>query len=466
MPRPLQLDPATLLLRLQSQGPLTAQALADAAGVDRSRVSRGLTGLGAPIVRLGVTRGARYALRRPVRGLGDTFLIRRIDAEGRAQDWAELTALHGGWRVTWAHPQNAPAWADARLLALGGWSEGFPFFLSDIRPQGYLGRAVGRGLPPVLGLDPDPRNWGDDDTLAYLQTEGEDLPGDLVVGDFPLHRIQERALQPAPSHLSAPERAEHYPLNAVSALAPRGGSSVEGEQPKFLATLAGAAAPEHVIVKFTDTLSTPTGRRWADLLVGEAHALTVLHENGESHAAPRLLDAGERRFFETPRFDRVGAHGRRGVVSLRGLHDAFAGPDANAWLPAAANLLANGLIDAAALRSIRLRHAFGVLIGNSDMHLGNLAFWLDDTLPLRLAPAYDMLPMLWAPVAGNATPRPVFAPAPPLPAEREYWSLAAGWAEDFWQRVATDSRVSPEFALIAREAGETVRHLRTHFAAR
>lgn len=465
MARPLQLDPAALLLRLQSQGPLTAQALADAARVDRSRVSRGLATLGAPIVRLGVTRGARYALRRPVRGLGATFLIRRIDAEGRARDWAELTALHGGWRLSWAKPHQAPAWADARLLALGGWSEGFPFFLSNIRPQGYLGRALGRGLPPALGLDPDPRNWGDDDTLAFLQAEGEDLPGDLVVGDFPLRRVQERALQPAPPHLGVADRADGYPRNAESALALRGGSSVEGEQPKFLATLAGAAAPEHVIVKFTDTLSTPTGRRWADLLVGEAHALAILHENGESHAAPRLLDAGERRFFETPHFDRVGAHGRRGVVSMRGLHDAFAGPDANTWLPVAANLLANGLIDTAALRSIRLRHAFGVLIGNSDMHLGNLAFWLDDTVPLRLAPAYDMLPMLWAPVAGNATPRPVFEPAPPLPAELECWRPAAAWAEDFWQRVATDARVSPEFADIAREAGETVRRLRTHFGA-
>jgi hypothetical protein len=463
MPRPLHLDPNALLLRLQLQGPLTAQALADAVGVDRSRVSRGLTALGAPIVRLGVTRGARYALRRPVRGLGDTFLIRRIDAEGRAQDWAELTTLHGGWRVAWAHPQNAPAWADARLLSLGGWSEGFPFFLSDIRPQGYLGRALGRGLPPALGLDTDPRNWGDDDTLVYLQSEGEDLPGDLVVGDFPLRRIQERVRQPAPYHLGAADRAEQYPLNAISVLAPRGGSSVEGEQPKFLATLAGANAPEHVIVKFTDTLSTPTGRRWADLLVGEAHALAVLHENGESHAAPRLLDAGERLFFEAPRFDRVGAHGRRGVVSLRALHDAFPGPDANAWLPVAANLMASGLIDAAALRSIRLRHAFGALTGNSDMHLGNLAFWLEDTLPLRLAPAYDMLPMLWAPVAGNATPLPVFAPELPLPAELEWWRQAAGWAADFWQRVATDQRVSPEFARIAREAGETVGRLRAHF---
>ena len=96
MPRLRQLDPAALTLRLQVQGPLTAQAMADAAGVDRSRVSRALTGLGPQIVRLGNTRGTRYALRRNVRGLGVTFSVRRLDENGRAQGWLELTALHAG----------------------------------------------------------------------------------------------------------------------------------------------------------------------------------------------------------------------------------------------------------------------------------------------------------------------------------------------------------------------------------
>jgi hypothetical protein len=146
------------------------------------------------------------------------------------------------------------------------------------------------------------------------------------------------------------------------------------------------------------------------------------------------------------------------------LHDAFGGPDANDWVAAAENLRARGLLDAAALRSIRLRQAFGTLIGNTDMHFGNLSFWLDDTLPLRVAPAYDMLPMSWAPVAGAATPRPVFAPLPPTPAQAADWSVAAGWAEVFWQRVAADARVSPEFAVIARECGATVARLRGYFS--
>lgn len=460
MPRPLQLNPASLTLRLQAQGPLSAQALAAAEGVDRSRVSRAVSALAPHIIRLGTTRGATYALRRPIRNLGDTFPIRRIDTTGRAHDWAELTSLHGGWRLTWANSSQAPAWA-GEICSLGGFCEGFPFFLTELRPQGFLGRAVGRTLPPSLGLSTDPREWPTDvDTLVYLTAEGDDLPGDLLVGDAMLRRAQERLLHP-PAALPDADRATRYPeLATAAASAGIAGSSVEGEQPKFLATLATDASPAPVIVKFTDLLSTPTGRRWADLLAAEAHALALLHAHGEAHAAPRLLDAANRRFLETPRYDRAGPHGRRGVVSLRALHDAFPGPDAHLWTAAAANLRARDLIDDAALSSIRLRHAFGRLIGNTDMHFGNLAFWFDDTLPFRLAPAYDQLPMLWVPAPGNATPAPDFAPPLPLPAEREIWHEAAALADTFWQRVAADPLVSPPFATIAAAALATVRRLR------
>lgn len=438
--------------------------MAATAGVDRSRVSRALTELGEPIVRLGTTRGMRYALRRSVRGIGHTFPVRRIDASGQAEEWAELTALHGGWRVTWIDAARTPAWA-SRVIELGEWSEGFPFFLSDLRPQGYLGRWIGRALPAALGLPGDPRDWSDDDTLVFLQAEGDDLAGDLIVGDQPLQRVQRRLLEPMTAALAESERAARYPLLAENvAEMGRGGSSVEGEQPKFLTVLETAAGRVPVLVKFTDLLSTPTGRRWADLLVAEAHALTLLHEHGETQTAPRVLDAGGRRFCEIARFDRVGAHGRRGIVSLRALHDAFPGADTADWVVRALAFEREGLIGADTLRSIRLRHTFGRLIGNADMHFGNLAFWRDDALPFRLAPAYDMLPMLWAPSVGNATPTPDFAPPPPLPAERELWSEAAAWAVEFWQRVSDDERVSPEFATTAREAGALVARMRGLFS--
>lgn len=139
------------------------------------------------------------------------------------------------------------------------------------------------------------------------------------------------------------------------------GSSVAGEQPKFTAWLR---QPEEgrvfaVLVKFTDRLDTPTGRRWADLLAAEAIALGMLGGVSIDEAEkfqPQVFDFVGRRFYELPRFDRIGAHGRRGVVSLRALHDAgFTGRDTNDWTVAATGL-----------------HARSWLIGHRDVMLAPL----------------------------------------------------------------------------------------------
>jgi hypothetical protein len=473
MARPRQVDLSALALRLQTAGPLTAQALAAAASVDRSNISRALAALGDQVVALGVTRGTRYALRRDVRGAGARFPVYRLDADGRAQSWAEVTALHPrDWRLSWVSEAQTPAWA-ALIHDHAGLCEGFPFFLGDVRPQGYLGRAVARRLPSVLGLPADPRDWSDDDTLIYLQAEGDDLPGNLVIGDGAMRRVATSQLS-SPVFIEKSFRAERFvELASLAVSGGAAGSSVDGEQPKFTAVLAddgtfsAAAAHRHVIVKFTDLLDTPTGRRWADLLAAEAHAHAVLHARGEAYAEARVLDAGGRRFHELPRFDRVGAHGRVGVVSLRSLYDALAeARDATTWPLAARELRRLGVIDDVAERSIRLRHTFGGLIGNTDMHFGNLAFFLGDTLPLRLAPAYDMLPMLWAPVAGQAMPAPTFSPPVPLPGEMPDWSEAAAWAAEFWQRVATDTRISSDFVAHARLALAHLERMRACFVGR
>lgn len=444
--------------------------MAESVGADRSNISRALATLGETIVPLGVTRGTRYALRRDVRGSGNRFPIYRVDASGRAREWAELTALHPReWRLRWADTVQTPEWASL-IHDHAGLCEGFPFFLGDVRPQGYLGRSVAKRLPGRLGLPMDPRNWSDDDTLIYLQAEGDDLPGNLVVGDEPMRRVARSQLI-APAAIAEAHRAELYDdMHSLVASGEAAGSSVEGEQPKFTAVLAGNTSAhtgmQRVIVKFTDSLKTPTGHRWADLLAAEAHAHAVLRAQGESHAEARVLDAGGRRFHELPRFDRVGEYGRIGVVSLRSLYDALAGArDASTWPRAARELIRLGVIDTAAERSIRLRHAFGGLIGNTDMHFGNLAFFLGDTLPLRVAPTYDMLPMLWAPAPGQATPSPTFSPPVPLPGEVPVWSEAAAWAAEFWQRVSTDPLVSQDFAAHARAALDYVERMRRQFVS-
>jgi hypothetical protein len=123
-----------------------------------------------------------------------------------------------------------------------------------------------------------------------------------------------------------------------------------------------------------------------------------------------------------------------------------------------------GLTDDAALNTARRLEAFGGLIGNSDMHRGNLAFWLEDTLPFQVAPAYDMLPMFLAPgPQGDLVERP-FSPPVPLPAGHEPWQEAAGWASEFWQAVVEDPAISAAFQDRSRGFLETVERLRRHWA--
>jgi hypothetical protein len=175
---------------------------------------------------------------------------------------------------------------------------------------------------------------------------------------------------------------------------------------------------------------------------------------------PQLIDAGGRRFLEVPRFDRTPEGGRRGVVSLGALHPESHGYGHSAWLEAGEALLLQGLIEPETLQEIRRRHAFGELIGNTDMHAGNLAFWLEDRLLFRLAPVYDMLPMLHAPSPqGEILPR-AFQPPVPLPATMAAWQAAAPLASAFWENLANDARLSPDFRRYAESAIAIVNAMR------
>lgn len=464
MARPALVTPRDLTLLFEARGIVTVRDLAAALRVNRATISRVLGEMGDSVVTFGATRRTRYALRRSVRLAGDRWPIYRLDASGRAQTWGQLHALHGGWRIEWAGPP--PAWAETAADREGVWA-GFPFFLGDLRPQGFLARAVAQRVAEPLRLPADPRSWGDDDTLVFLQAEGDDLPGDLILGDAPLRRVLARQLAFEIAAVPLTERNVRYPeLARQVAAGGWPGSSAGGEQPKFPTTLqAAAGAPYPVLVKFSPPMDSPAGRRWADLLAAEALALGLLAEHGLAPPGASAFDAGGRRFLEIVRYDRVGAHGRRGTISLEALHAALAEGAAIDWLTATEALARAALVDDAGLAAVRRLGSFGELIGNTDMHLGNLSFWFDDTLPFRPAPAYDMLPMVWAPTPQGEIGERAFAPRAPMPGQLAGWSEAAVWAEVYWQRVAASPDVSPEFAERARTAGSLVARMRAQFAA-
>lgn len=448
---------------IRARGPVSATELAALLRVHRTTVIRALPDFGDELVTLGATRSTRYLLRRSIRNLGNRWPVFRIGEDGRATEWARLEACHErAWRVDWVGAP--PEWADIFTGKSGLW-EGFPFFLGDPRPQGFLGRLIAARISRLLALPDDPRIWSDDDIVVYLQAAGEDVPGNLVLGEEALRRALAGAANlPSSRAIPEAEREAFYPSQAAAISQDLPVSSAGGEQPKFLTTVLGSdGGYRPVLVKFTAPMKQETARRWADLLACEFHAHRVLADSGLSVRGVRLLDAGGRRFLEVPRFDRSGASGRLGVVSLEALAASATGL-ARDWTTAADGLCNVGLIDAGSLAIIRRLQAFGGLTGNTDMHAGNLAFLLGGTLPLRVTPCYDMLPMLWAPgPQGEIVNRP-FAPAPPVPAHEDSWHEAAAMAEDFWQRVAGDTRITPAFARMAAKAGATVRVLRNHLA--
>ena len=445
-----------LALALQANGAMAARALAQTLSISQATLSRRIARLGPAIERIGASVSTRYAVRRSLRHLGDHWPVYRIDERGQPARWGELRALHGAFRFMPAGP--APAWL-AGEFAQGIFS-GLPFFLQDVRPQGYLGRAVGREIAHALDVGADPRDWRDDDLLVYLLSEGSELPGNLVVGDRALEEALRDAGQIPAEALPEADRPGHYP--AFAAASQRGevaGSSAGGEQPKFLATIRRSDQSLHsVLVKFSAAEASPVSQRWADLLLCEHLAAQTLARHGIPSAATQIIDAGGRRFLEVERFDRIAAVGRRGMVALGTVEDALlerSSPDLR-WTVAADLLAAAGLLDQAQARELRWRWCFGDLIGNTDMHRSNTSLWFGDTLPFSLTPSYDMLPMQFAPGSQGDLSERVLAPRPPLPGLIDVWREAARAATDYWAVVLADERLSPAFQVIARQAAAVV----------
>lgn len=105
MPGPTALDPKLISLHLQAAGPLAANDLATRLKVSRPTIHRAVQGLGDAVLKLGITRHTRYALKRSLAGRTRPFSIYRLNLQGRrAIEWANLTALHGGWHLDWPRP--------------------------------------------------------------------------------------------------------------------------------------------------------------------------------------------------------------------------------------------------------------------------------------------------------------------------------------------------------------------------
>ncbi len=413
-----------LLDALAGKGVVSAGELRQRLDVSPATLSRLSAQAGDAVVRIGRGRKSSYTRVRPLALLPTRILVFRVDADGEPQAAATWTPLDRG--ATWVTRQG-DAEPDGHLHA------GLPPVAHDMAPAGYLGRYFAEhhlhlGLPARL------QDWSDDHRLVAIARRGEDTAGDLIVGEESLQRF----LDGVPTEVTE----DDYPRIAEATVHGASTSSPAGEQPKLTAYIGG----RHMLAKFTSGDGSASDLRWRDLLVCEALALEILARGGLAASSARIVDVGTRRFLEIERFDRIGARGRVGVIALGPIDDDVAGGQ-DSWGRAAKRLRALALLSEDDSLRVQRLEAFAILIANSDRHFGNIAFFADglDASPqLRLAPAYDMLPMMFAPRAGvlPQVARPAVTPRAEL---LDVWKEAAALASEYWAAISADSRVSEEF---------------------
>ena len=169
-------DNVDRLLGLLAAGIYSSQEIQQRFGFSQPTVSRLVTQAGSRIVTVGNGRSRRYTRLRDVRGLGGEFPVYKIDSDGNAHPLGTLFAVAHDlflWR---------PIVSDEQVY------KSLPWFLTDLHPEGFVGRAFVRQLHEDLGLPPRSNDWNEDQVLTALARRGEDTMGNLVIGKESLDR--------------------------------------------------------------------------------------------------------------------------------------------------------------------------------------------------------------------------------------------------------------------------------------
>ena len=432
-----------LLALLADRGVANSLALQAALGRSQPTVSRLLTQVGAQLAVLGAGQRTRYALPQTLLGQPARQALHAVGDDGRITHWGTLTFVRGD-RVH-VHAEGIDLLVQGRL----------PWFLAPLRGEGFIGRQQARELA-AWGLPGNPEQWSLEQTL-FAALRLPDAPGGLVLGDGlgnglgnVLGDVPGDGLASTPAHAMRSNAAHTSPDWDALARATSGnlpaGSSAGGEQAKFL-TRDAEGTP--LLVKFSPIRNSPFGQRWHDLLHVEALALTVLAEHGVPVASSRVVETARRTYLVSQRFDRHGPSGRSHVVPLHAVHEAFVHGPLQHWAATCRALAQQRRLPADAADQAQALLHFGRLIGNTDMHFGNLSLrvaWADIARGrFTLAPVYDMLPMRWRP--DHHSGELGLLPFTPEPIDMQ--SAARPVALRFWQRAARTQALSAGFRELA-----------------
>ncbi len=424
-------------------GALTSKALQERLSISQTALSRTVQRNKKNLLIIGAARSTRYALRKNLFGIGDKIPVYEVDPAGDVHPYATLYPLAArqyGWQLS-----------DEKAQLL----DHLPYMIQNIQPEGFMGRAFAHNFARDLGLPEKLEMWSDEHTIAALAQRGEDFVGNLIIGKESVERylIQARSGDGQPISLNQRDTIfEELAEKAIADDTP--GSSAGGEQPKFTALLKTPDGYQRAIVKFANRM-TDEGRRWSDLLVCEHLANDVLLETGFSTAQTEIVQTDDWTFLQSIRFDRVGLWGRLPLYSLMTIASEFVGY-CGTWMDAAEQLFDEQLIAQNDVDSLRRLSDFGTLIGNTDMHLGNISLIPKET-GFTLAPVYDMTPMYYRPKAGGVLPQEALQ-AGPLSIKINNDSIAP-IATRFWQTAQSDTRITDQFRSICRQNIGTMRAL-------
>ena len=205
------------------KGVASSKEIQDATNLSQSAVARQLRAMGDGVVKFQDGRIPKYAMTRNAFGGDDKLLLITINEHGDTQLTTIIRPLvHGGFFVT-------PVSGMSKTL-LGekgnGVYDDLPFFLSDLAPQGFLGRQIAAEISSHSDDFPsDPRRWNSSHIGCYLISNGDDLPGNLKFGQQAHLRIRRKP--EVNTERDYPALADAVMNGAVP------GSSAGGEQPKF-----------------------------------------------------------------------------------------------------------------------------------------------------------------------------------------------------------------------------------------
>ncbi len=432
-----------ILTHLRRHGATTLQSLRDKFLISQPTASRLLNKLKADILVMGKARETRYAALRKIDNQAE-FPIYEILHDGCSRHLGTLYPIYpqGFYFLSMSSEATSSLYPD------------LPYFLNDARPGGYLGRLI-PFQNEDLQLPKDIKLWNADHCLKYLSLRGWNTIGNFIVGEKAFQVYLENCRHPQQS-VNKKNRKTEYSLYANDVLAKGdAGSSAGGEQPKF--TTIVLPDTQHVIVKFSPSTLTDTGKRAADLLICEYIALRALKKHGHNAADAEIIVHDNRIFLEVKRFDRIGKLSRLGVISLGSLDAEFSAL-ANSWSSIATELAKNKIIPESLLEEIRFRELFGACIANNDMHSYNLSFITRGQQVIELAPTYDMTCMLFAPRNDRIIPVE-FKPPLPQVTDKKILTSALIAAIEFWNEVIKDVRISPSFKIIAKECKSKITEL-------